>query len=41
MVDLSSVLPVMVGALILGALVLGQIKKPALIPAKGKKPRHR
>ena len=40
MTDLSSVLPAVVGAIVLGTLILGQLKKPAPVPVPQKRPRR-
>lgn len=40
MSDLSSVLPVVLGAIVLGTLILGQLKKPAPVPVRSKRPRR-
>jgi len=41
MADLSGVLPAVLGAIVLGTLILGQLKpKPAPVPVRTKRPRR-
>lgn len=40
MTDLIAVLPAVLGAIVLGSLILDQLKKPAPVPVRAKRPRR-